>query len=146
MECSTPGFPVHHQRPDPAQTQVCRSVMPSNHLILCHNLLLLPSIFPSFRVQWVGASHQVAEVLELQLQHQSFQWIIRTDFLYNWLVWSSCSPRDSQEHSPTPLWESISSTVFRLLYGPILIPVRDYWKTYGFGYMNLCWQCKISAF
>ena len=51
--------------------------------------------------QWVGSSHQVAKVLELQLQHQSFQWIFRTDFLYNWLVWSPCSSRDSQESSPT---------------------------------------------
>ena len=46
------------------------SVMPSNHLILCHLLLLLPSIFPSIRV---FSSHQVAKVLEFQLQHQSFQ-------------------------------------------------------------------------
>ena len=51
-------------------------VMPSNHLILCC-LLLLTSIFPSLRV----FSHQVAKVLELQLQHQSFQWIFRVDFL-----------------------------------------------------------------
>ena len=57
------------------------SVMPSNHLILCHPLLL-PSIFPSIRVFSVGQFFtQVAKVLELQLQHQSFQWILRTDFL-----------------------------------------------------------------
>ena len=108
------------------------SVILSNHLILCHPLLLLPSNFPSIRVfsnestlpirwpkywsfiliinlsneyselisfridwfdslavqgtlkcllQWVGSSHQVAKVLELKLQHQSFQWIFRVDFL-----------------------------------------------------------------
>ena len=58
-------------------------VMPSNHLILCRPLLFLPSILPSIRVffQWVSSSHQMARVLELQLQHQSFQWIFRTDFL-----------------------------------------------------------------
>ena len=50
MDCSTPGFPVHHQIPELAQTQVHRSVMPSNHLILCRPLLLLPSVFPSIRV------------------------------------------------------------------------------------------------
>ena len=49
MDCSTPGFPVHHQLPELAQTHVHRVGMPSNHLILCH-LLLLPSIFPSIRV------------------------------------------------------------------------------------------------
>ena len=48
-------------------------VMPSNRLILCHPLLLLPSIFPSIRVFSECPSHHVAKVLELQLQHQSFQ-------------------------------------------------------------------------
>ena len=60
------------------------SVMPSNHLILCRLLLLLLSIFPCIRVfsfQWISFSHQVAKLLELQLQHQSFQWILRADFL-----------------------------------------------------------------
>ena len=50
MDCSTPGFPVHHQLPELIQTNVHRSVMPSNHLILCHPLLLPPSIFPRIRV------------------------------------------------------------------------------------------------
>ena len=50
--------------------------------------------------QWVSSLHQVAKVLELQLQHQSFQWIFTIDFLYDWLVWSPCCPRDSQESSP----------------------------------------------
>ena len=50
MHCSTPGFPVLHYLPELAQTHVHWSVMPSNHLILCHPLLLLPSIFPSIRV------------------------------------------------------------------------------------------------
>ena len=56
------------------------SVMPSNHLILCHPLLLPPSIFPRIRV-FSNESAQVAKVLEFQLQHQSFQWIFKTDFL-----------------------------------------------------------------
>ena len=50
MDCSTPGFPVHHQLPELTQTHVLKLVMPSNHLILCHPLLLLPSIFPNIRV------------------------------------------------------------------------------------------------
>ena len=59
------------------------TVMPSSHPILCHPLLLLPSIFPSIRVffKWVSSSHQVAKELEYQLQNQSLQWIFRTDFL-----------------------------------------------------------------
>ena len=57
-------------------------VMPSNHLTLCHLLLLLPSILPSIRVfSNELAPHQVAKVLKFQLQHQSFQRIFRVDFL-----------------------------------------------------------------
>ena len=60
-----------------------KSVMPSNHLILCRPLLLLAPIPPSIRglFQWVNSSHEVAKVLEFQLQHQSFQWTPRTDLL-----------------------------------------------------------------
>ena len=76
------------------------SVMSSNHLILCHTLLLLPSIFPSIRVfsnvssdgQSIGASAS-ASVLPMNVQ----DW-----FPLDWLVWSPCSPRDFQESSPTP--------------------------------------------
>ena len=50
VNCSTPGLPVHHQLPEFTQTHVHWVVMPSNHLILCHRLLLLSSIFPSIRV------------------------------------------------------------------------------------------------
>ena len=59
------------------------SMMPSNHLILCHPLLLPPSIFPSPQglFKWINSSHQVAEVVEFQLRHQSFQWTPRTDLL-----------------------------------------------------------------
>ena len=59
------------------------SVMPTKYLILCHSLILLPSIFPSIRVffQWGSPLHQVAKVLEFQPQRQSFQWIFRIDFL-----------------------------------------------------------------
>ena len=59
------------------------SVMPSNYLILCRPLLLLPLLVSQHQglFQWVGSLHQVAKVLELPLQHQSFQWIFRVHFL-----------------------------------------------------------------
>ena len=58
------------------------SVIPSSHLILCRPLLLLPPIPPSISLfRWVNSSHEVAKVLEFQLQHQSFQWTPRTDLL-----------------------------------------------------------------
>ena len=123
-------------------------VMPSNHLILCCPLLLLPSIFPSIRVffQWVGSSYQVAKILEFQLQHQSFRWIFRTDFLWDGLVWSPCCPRDSQESSLAPRFKSIDSSALSLLYGPALISIHDYWKNHSFDYTDLCWQSDVSGF
>ena len=63
------------------------SVMTFKHLILCCPLLLLTSIFPSIR-EWVSSSHEVAKVLELQLQHQSFQWTPRTDLPWDGLAGS----------------------------------------------------------
>ena len=94
----------------------------------CHPIshpLLSPSL-PALNLsqrqglfQWVSSCHQVGEVLEFQLQHQSFQWIFRIDFLYNWLLWSLCSPRDSQESSPTPQFKSINSLVLSFLYSQI---------------------------
>ena len=59
------------------------SLIPSKHLIIYHPFLLLPSIFPSIRIflfQWAVSSHQMAKLLELQLQHRSFQWIFRVYF------------------------------------------------------------------
>ena len=80
------------------------SVMSSNHLLL--SSLSLPT-FNLFQhqglLQWVSSSHQVTKILELQLQHQSFQWLFRTDFLQDGLVGSPCSPRDSQESSAAQL-------------------------------------------
>ena len=80
--------------------------MPSSHLILCCPFLLLPPVPHSIRVfQWVNSSHEVAKVLEFQLQHQSFQRNPRADLFQNGLVGSLCSPRDSQEASPTTVGE-----------------------------------------
>ena len=69
------------------------SMMPSSHLIVCRPLLLMPPIPPSISLfQWVNSSHQVAKVLEFQLQHHCLQRNPRAD-LQNGLVGSPCSPR-----------------------------------------------------
>ena len=106
------------------------SVMPSNHLILCHPLLLLPSIFPSIRV---FSNDSVLHIRwsKFQLQHQSFQWIFRTDVLSQGLVGSPCSPRDSQESSTTPQFKSINSLLLTFLYSPSLTSIHDYWKNHN---------------
>ena len=133
MDCSMPVFPVHRQLLDLAQTQVHRvcDAIQSSHPLLssspAFNLAQHQSLF-----QWVSSSHQVARILEFQLQHQSLQWIFRTDFFRDWLVWSPCSPRDSQESPPTSQFKSISSSVLSFLYSPSLISMRDYWKKHSF--------------
>ena len=134
MECSMPDFPVLHYLLEFAQTHVhCISddIQPSHPLLSPSPLVFNPSQHLGL-FQWVGSSHQVAKVLELQLQHQSFQWIFMTDFLYDGLIGSPCCPRDSQESSPTPQFKSINSLVLSLLYGPSLTYKHDYWKNHSF--------------
>ena len=74
MDCSTPVIPGVTNSRSLLKLMSTESVITFNHLILCHPLLLTFSIFPSIRVflfKWVSSSHQVAKVLEFQLQHQS---------------------------------------------------------------------------
>ena len=122
-----PGFPVLHHLPECAQTHVhwvSDAIQPSHPLSSPSHAFNLSQHQGLF--QWVSSLHQVAKVLELQLQHQSFQRIFRTDFLQNWLVWSPCNPRDSKESSPTPQFKSISSLALSLLYGPTFTSIHDY--------------------
>ena len=148
MDCSKPGFPVHHQLPELAQTHVhwVGDVIKPSHSLsspspAAFNLSQHQGLF-----QWLSSSHQVAKVLELQLQQQSFQWIFRTDFLYNWLVWSPCSLRDSQESSQTLQLKSINSSVLSFLYGPTLTSIHDYWKNHSFDKMDFVSQVKSLLF
>ena len=133
-DCSMPDFSVLHHLPELAETHVH---WVSDAIQLSH---LLPSPFPpAFYLsqnrglfQWVSSLHQVAKVLELKLQHQSFQWIFRVDFLWNWLGWSLCSSRDYQESCPIPQFETISSLMLSLLYGPTFTSIHDNWKYHSF--------------
>ena len=83
MDCSIPGFPVHHQLLELAQTHVhgvSDAIQPSHPLSSPSPPAPNPSQHQDL-FQCVSSLHQVAKVLELQLNHQSFQWIFRTDFL-----------------------------------------------------------------
>ena len=148
MDCSTPGFPVHHQLPKLAQTHAHQvgDAIQSSHSLLSTS----PSAFNLSQhegvSQWVNSLHQVIKVLELQLQHQSFQWIFRTDFFEDWLVWSPCSPKGSQESSPTPQFKSINFSVLSFLYSPTLTSTHDYWKNHSFDEMELGRLGNVSAF
>jgi len=104
MDHSTPDFPVYHQLLELAQTHIhwaSDAIQPSHPL----SSLSPPAFSPSHHeglLKWVSSSHHVAKVLELQLQHQSFQWIFRTDFLLGWTGWISLqSKRHSRDFSNT---------------------------------------------
>ena len=132
LNCSTPGLPVHHQLPESTQTHV-KLVMPSSHLILCHPLLLLPSIFPSIRVF-------------------SSESALRIRWPKYWSVSFSISP--SSEHPglisfrmdwldllavqgtlKSLLQHNSSNASFLLvlsfLYSPTLTSIQDYWKIHS---------------
>ena len=72
------------------------------------------------------------KVLEFQLQHRSFRWTPRTDLLQDGLVGSPCSPRNSQESSPTPQFKSINFSVLSFLHSPTLTSIHDHWKNHSF--------------
>ena len=148
MGCSMSAFPILHQLLELAQTHVhwVHDAIQSSHSLSSpspptFNLSQHQGLF-----QRVSTLHQVAKVLELQVQHQSFQWIFRTDFLYDWLVWSPCSPRDSQESSPRSQFESINSLALSSLYSPTLISLHDYWQNHSFDSKEICQQNNVFAF
>ena len=109
-------------------------VMPSNHLILCHPLLLPPSVFPSIRVfsnestlhirwpKYWGFSFSISPSNE-------YSGLI--SFRMDWL--DLLAVQGTQDSSPSPQFESISSLVLSFLYGPILTSIHDYWKNHSFG-------------
>ena len=121
-------------------------VMLPNHLILCRPLLLLLSFLLLLShqglFQWVTSSHQVAKVLEFQLQHRSFQWAPRTDHLYDWLVGSPCSLAKTPSYSflyPPEHWANICCLVTKyvqLFCDPMTsqaplsmgFPRQEYWS------------------
>ena len=122
-------------------------VMPSNHLILWHPLLLLPSNFPSIRV--------FSNELVLPVRWPKF-WIFNfsisppneysglISFKIDWF--DLLAVQGTRKSSTRPQFESINSLLFRLLYGPTLTSVHEYWKSHSFDYMDLYQQSNISAF
>ena len=130
MNRSTPGLPVHHQIPEFTQTHVHRvgdAIQPSHPL----SSPSPPAPNPSQSFPIVNSSHEVAKVLEFQPQHHSLLRNPRADLLQNGLVASPCSPRDSQESSPTPQLKSINSSALSFLHSPTLTSIHDHWKNHS---------------
>ena len=136
MDCSTPGFPVHHQLPELVHVHLMsmKLVMPSNHLILSLSLLLLPSIIPSIGV------FSNESVLPIRWpKYWSFSFSISPSNEYSGLIsfridWFDplAVQEDSQESSPTPQFKSFNSSQFSFLYGPTLTSIHDYRKNHSF--------------
>ena len=131
MNHTTPGLPVHHQHPEFTQTHVhpVGDATQQSHPLLSPSPPALNHSQNQSLFQLVNSLHEVAKVLEFLLQHQSFQWTPRTNL--NGLVGSPCSPRDSQESSPTPHLKSISSSVLSFLHSPTLTSIHDHWKKHS---------------
>ena len=121
--------------------------MPSSHLILCCPLLLLPTIPPSIRV------FSNESTLQMKLPKDwSFSFSICPSNEHPELIslrmdyGSPCSPRDSQESSPTPQFKSINFLVLSFLHSPTLTSIHDHWKNHSLDQTDLCWQSNVSNF
>ena len=109
------------------------SVTLSNHFMLCHPLHLLPSVFPSIRL--------FSNELALRISWSSY-WRFSFSISHSmsiqgwlplgWTVGSPCSPRDSQESSPTPQFKSIDCSMLSFLHSPTLTSMPDNWKNHRF--------------
>ena len=116
----------------PPKPMSIESVMPSNHLILCHPLLLLPSSFPSIRV------FSNESVLRIRWpKYWSFSFNITPfnehpgliAFRMGWL--DLLAVQRTQESSPTPQFKSINSLALSFLYSPTLTSIHDHWKNHS---------------
>ena len=125
-----------------------QSVMPANHLILCHPLLLLHSIFPSIRV------FSIESALHIRWpKYWSFSFSISLSNECSGLIsfrmdWFDLLAVQGTLKSLLQHCSSKASILqcSALLYGPILTLVHDYWKNHSFDYMDLCWQSDVFAF
>ena len=152
MNCSTLDFPLPF-------TVSFTSVFHQTHVHWVDDAIqpyhpLLPPFPPTLSLsqdqglfQWVSSSHQVAKVLELQLQYQSFQWVYKGWFPLGLTNLNSLLSKGlSKVFSSTTETISSSQKVLSLLYGLNLTSIHDYWKNHCFDYMDLCQQSDVSAF
>ena len=125
------------------------SMMPHNHLIFCCPLLLLPSIFLSFRVFSNASALHIKGPMDWIFSFSispSNKYPGLISFRIDWLdLLAVQGVLLSHESSLAPQFESINSSVFSLLYGPTITSIRDYWKNHSFDYTDLCWQSDVSA-
>ena len=129
---STPGLPVQHQLLEFTQTHVLQLVMPSNQLILCHLLLLVPTIFPSIKV---FSNESVLPNRWPKYWHFSFSISPSNEhsglisFRMDWLDFLAV--QGTLKSPPTPQFKSINSSALSFLYSPTLTSIHDHWKNHS---------------
>ena len=110
-------------------------------------MINLDSIFKSTDITLPTKVHLVKAMVFPVVMYGCESWIVKkADLLQNGLVGSPCSPRDSQESSPTAHFKSINSLAFSLLHSPTLTSIHDYWKNHSLGYTDLSRQSNVCAF
>ena len=147
MDCSLPVFLFLHCLPNLLKLMSTESVMPSNHLVPCHPLLLPPSIFPSIRI---FSSELVLHIMWPKCW--SFSFSISPSNEYSGLIFfrmdwfDLLAVQGTLKSSPTPPFKSINSSMICFLYSPNLTSIHDYWKKDSFDKMDICWQSNVSLF
>ena len=147
MNCSTPGFPALHYLPEFAQTHVTESVMPSNRLILCHPLLLLPSVFPNIRV-----FSNESTLCIMWPKYWSFSLSISPSNEYLWMIsfridWFDLlavqgTLKNLLQHHNLKAWILQCSALFMAQHSH---PYMTTGKTIALT-RQTCWQSDVSAF
>ena len=144
MDNSTPRFPALHYFLK-FKLMYMKLMMPSKHLMLCHPLLLLPSIFSSIRV------FSSESVLHISCpKYWSFSFSISPSNEHSGLISLRIHWFDLLAVQGTLknllFFKNINSSALSLLYGPFLKSVCDYWKNHSFDYMDLCQESDVSDF
>ena len=145
MDCSMPGLLVHYHSQNLLKLMFIESVMPSNYLILCHPLLLLPSIFPSIRV---FSNESVLRIMWPKYQSFSISPFNEYSGLISFRIdfFDLLAVQGTLKSSPTKQFKSINSSALSFLPSPALTSVHDHWKNHSFHYKDLCRQSNVSAF
>ena len=128
-------------------THPIESVMPSNHLILCRPLLLLPLIFPSIRV------FSNESFLHIRWsKYWSFSFSISPSNEYSGLIslgWTGCISLQSKELSrvfSNSTVQKLNSSVLSFVHSSTLASIHDHRKNHSLDKTDLCWQSNVSAF
>ena len=148
MDCSTQSSLSFTNSQSLLKLMSIQLVIPSNHLILCHPLLLLPSVFPSIRV---FSNDSVLHIRWPKYWNLSFSISLSNEysglisFRTDWfdLLAGQGTHKNLLQHQQ---FKIINFSALSFPYGPTFTSIHDYWKNYSFDKMDPHWQSNVSAF